>query len=256
MKLPISAVIITFNEEKNIQKCLESLSGWVDEIVVLDSFSTDHTEEICKKYNVKFHQQKWMGYAQQKNIANNYASNDWIISLDADEVVSPTLQNSIQEACQKGLRGVYRLRRLTNFCGSWIRHCGWYPDAKVRIFNKKDCEWIGEFVHETLKYPSAYSPLTLNGDILHYSFHTISDYVKQADNFSSLAAKSLHAKGRKANMIKILFSPSLKFFSEYILKRGFLDGKAGFIVSTCSSYSVFLKLIKLMELQKKLQNKD
>jgi (heptosyl)LPS beta-1,4-glucosyltransferase len=147
----ISAVILTFNEEKNIERCLDSLVGVVDEIIVMDSFSTDYTEKICLRYSVSFIQRKWEGYAQAKNYGNSLAENDIILSIDADEALSKELQNDIIERKKSGFTGCFRVKRLNNYCGKWIKHCGWYPDKKIRVFDKKRTAWKGDFVHETLE---------------------------------------------------------------------------------------------------------
>ena len=149
----LTAVIITKNEEFNISRCLQSLKDVADEIVVVDSFSTDSTEEICKSFNVRFVQQEWLGYSEQKNFANSLASNDWIFSIDADEVLSDELKKSILELKNKNISddNVFSMNRLTNYCGHWIRHCGWYPDRKIRIWNRKVGKWQGE-IHETIEF--------------------------------------------------------------------------------------------------------
>ena len=166
----ISAVIITKNEERNIRRCLESVKDVVDEIVVVDSLSTDATEEICRGYNVKFVKQQWLGYSDQKNYANGLASNDWILSIDADEQLSEELKTSINEIKKNDISEdkVFSMNRLTNYCGKWIRHCGWYPDKKIRIWNRNVGSWSGE-IHETIVFSAKTNEILLEGDLLHYS---------------------------------------------------------------------------------------
>ena len=171
----ISAVIITNNEEKNIERCIDSLIGVVDEIIVIDSFSTDKTEEICKSKNVRFVQHEWEGFSKSKNFGNQLVTYDLILSLDADEALSVDLQNSLLDLKNKSdVFEAYSLNRRTNFCGNWINHSGWYPDQKLRLWNKNRGHWEGE-IHEKIKLNNNATIEHLNGDLLHYSYHTISD---------------------------------------------------------------------------------
>jgi glycosyltransferase involved in cell wall biosynthesis len=245
---PISAVIITYNEELNIERCLNSLVGVADEIVVVDSFSTDKTKSICEKYSVKFFQTNWKGYSLTKNEANNLATNQWILSIDADEALSVELKQSILQLKKKmNDSEVYEFNRLTNYCGKWIRHCGWYPDKKVRIFNKTNCKWEGT-IHENIECNSTKTKIHLNGDLLHYSYYSIKGHIDQVNYFTDILAKSMFEKGKKATWINILFSPLVKFLKDYIIKLGFLDGYFGFVISMISAHATFLKYIKLKEL--------
>lgn len=244
----LSAVIITRNEARNIKRCITSLQGVVDEIVVVDSFSTDATPSICKGLGVQFHQREWKGYSKQKNYGNGLASNDWILSIDADEALSEELKAAIVEAKRKGGHYNYSFNRLTNYCGQWIRHSGWYPDTKTRMFHRVESDWQGD-VHERLTV----DPTTLrklSGDLLHFSYHTVSDHVKRTDHYSTLGAQELFANGKKASWVNILFNPWLKFNKMYLLRLGFLDGMAGFSIALITAYGTFLKYIKLHYLQK------
>ncbi len=247
--MQISAVIITFNEERNIERCISSLLGVVDEIIVVDSLSTDKTKEICEKYElVKFYSQEWLGYSSQKNYANRLASFDTIFSIDADEVVSPELRESImtiKAQYEDSSNTIFSFNRLTNYCGSWIKHSGWYPDKKKRIFNKS-VQWVGD-IHEELLYLPSTKIVHLKGDLYHYSFYTSSDHIKQVDRFTSLTAKQAFEKGKRVNCFGIWFRPKWKFFRDFILKKGFLDGYAGYKVCKVSAFATFLKYIKLRE---------
>jgi glycosyltransferase involved in cell wall biosynthesis len=245
----LSVVIITFNEELNIKRCLESVQGIADDIVVVDSFSTDKTETICKEYNLKFIQRKWEGYSETKNFANAEAKYDWILSLDADEALSEDLKNSILEIKKNTTAGTYKFNRLTNYCGTWIKHCGWYPDTKVRIFDRRTSRWEGQ-IHEQL-ITSGPAALWLKGDCLHYSYYTLDQHYKQSDKFSSLQAQSLFERGKKATVIKLFISPAIKFINDYVFKLGFLDGKAGYIICKISAYTTYLKYKKLRMLYRK-----
>jgi glycosyltransferase involved in cell wall biosynthesis len=243
-----SVVIITFNEEKNIKRCLDSIANISDDIIIIDSFSTDKTQEICEQFNnLRFVKHKWEGYSKTKNYGNSLAKYDYIISLDADEVISTELAKSIQEI--EELNGAYEFNRMTNYCGSWIKHCGWYPDKKLRIFNRNEIYWEGDFVHETLVVPENISIYFLEGDLLHYSYHSIEDHYKQIENYSDLHAKKMLKAGKKATIFKLFISPAFKFIRTYILQLGFLDGSAGFTISRISAKAVKLKYQKLKSLQ-------
>lgn len=253
--MQISAVIITFNEEKNIERCLNSLQDIVDEIIIVDSFSEDKTQEICLKYdNVKFHTHQWSGYSSQKNYANNLATHDTILSIDADEVLSFDLKQSILELKLKyeNINNpyiVFSFKRLTNYCGSWIKHCGWYPDVKQRIFSK-NVQWVGD-IHESLLYLPNTKFKLLKGDLYHYSYHTISDHILQIEKFTNLTSKDAFEKGKTVTIFGLWFKPKWKFFRDYILKAGILDGYAGYQVCKISAFATYLKNAKLRELNKK-----
>jgi glycosyltransferase involved in cell wall biosynthesis len=249
-KIKLSAVIITFNEERNIKRCLDSLTGVVDEIIVVDSFSTDQTENICRQFNLKFIQQVWLGYSGQKNFANSKASSEFILSIDADEVLSPELSNSILEIKNKPTSDIYIVKRLTNYCGQWIRHCGWYPDKKIRIWRNGKAEWQGE-IHETVKYENGLSVSELKGDLLHYSYYSIKEHLSQINLFTELMAVEAVKKGQSSSLIKIMTSPLIKFIKSYFIQLGFLDGYYGFIVSSISAQASFYKYLKMRELLKK-----
>lgn len=252
----ISAVIITLNEEKNIARCLQSLEGIADEIVVVDSGSTDKTEEICKNFGVNFVKQKWLGYSEQKNFANSLSKFDYILSIDADEVISETLKKSICFEKNNFFSGVYCFNRLTNYCGKkWIRHCGWYPDKKIRIFNRNNAKWIGN-IHETLSFSSNVVVIPLKGDLYHYSFHSIEEHIKQADKFTTLTAMEAFKNKEKITNFSLLIKPCWKFFRDYFFKGGFLDGYYGYIVCKISSFATFLKYTKLKQLQKQNETKS
>ena len=243
----LSVVIITFNEEKNIARCLESVLGIADDIVVLDSFSTDTTESICKKYNVNFISHKWEGYSGSKNFANSQAKYDWVLSLDADEAPSEELKKSILKAKEGSELKTYKFHRLTNYCGSWIKHCGWYPDTKIRIFDRRITKWEG-IIHEKLVIDSKQEPTLLHGDCLHYSYYTKEQHLLQVEKFSTLAAQNLFEKGKKASLIQMYLSPVVKFISDYFIKLGFLDGSAGVTICKISARHSYLKYKKLRDL--------
>ncbi len=247
----LSVVIITHNEEQNIARCLESIRGVADEIVVVDSFSTDKTRAICQKHGARFIRHKFEGHIEQKNFAMRQAKSPYILSLDADEALSPELRQSILDVKNNWASDGYRINRLTNYCGAWIRHCGWYPDTKLRLLDARKGRWSGTNPHDRFEMRDHDTRLgILNGDILHYSYNSISGHLKQVDYFTEISAKELHAKGNRATMFQILTSPVFRFLRDYFWKRGFLDGYYGLIICAISSQASFLKYAKLRELSR------
>lgn len=234
--IKLSVVIITFNEEHNIGRCLESVKDIADEVLVLDSFSKDRTEEICKSYGVNFFQHAFDGHIQQKNRAITYAANSYILSLDADEAIDETLKKSILEVKKNWQFDAYSMNRLTNYCGKWIKHGGWYPDRKLRLWDSRKGEWGGTNPHDKYDlFDKNAKTGHLKGDILHYSFYSVEEHYKQAAYFSDIAAKAMYAEGRRSNFFMIWFSPIVKFVKDYIFKGGFLDGKAGYSIAKISA---------------------
>lgn len=240
----ISVVIITFNEERNIERCIDSAKVVADEIIVIDSFSTDRTKEICEKMQVRFISHGWEGYSGSKNKGNSLASFDWILSLDADEALSDTLIQSIQEWKEKSINKPAKFNRLTNYCGKWVRNGGWYPDAKIRLFNRTSTKWEGD-IHEVLKFKEETEIVHLKGDCLHYSYYTVDQHYNQTEKFTTIQSKDLYLKGKKSPMYKLIFSPLIKFTRDYFLKLGFLDGKVGFTIARISAYATYLKYKKM-----------
>ena len=246
--MKLSAAIITFNEERNIERCLLSLQGIADEIVVVDSFSKDRTEEICSKYNVRFIPHAFDGHIQQKNFAIEQTTGDWILSLDADEALDETLRNAIFEVKKNPRANGYSMNRLTNYCGHWVRHCGWYPDTKVRLIKKGNAKWMGVNPHDRLDLTDGSTPLHLHGDILHYSYYTQEDHLKQIEYFGDIAARELHAKGKTSSWFLIVIKVVAQFIKSYFIKLGFLDGTTGFTISHLSAYATYRKYYKLKTL--------
>jgi len=247
--IKLSVVIIAFNEEKNMERCLQSVKDVADEIVVLDSFSTDRTPEICAKYGVKFFQHAFDGHIQQKNRAITYASHPHILSLDADEALDETLKQSIREVKSNFEKSGYYMNRLTNYCGHWVRHCGWYPDAKLRLWDSRKGHWTGINPHDKYElFEGDKNTAHLKGDILHYSYYTLNDHYKQVEYFTTIASKAYFEKGKKAPFYKLILNPVAKFVDHYLLKLGFLDGLAGYRISKISAYATWLKYKKLRDL--------
>ncbi len=249
----LSVVIITFNEEKNIARCLDSVQDIADEVIVADSFSTDKTREICSRYpNLVFFQHEFDNYGNQKNRADARAKHDFILTLDADEALSDDLRDEIQRLKQTGFKhDAYMFHRLTNYCGKWIKHCGWYPDKKIRLWNKNYGEWSADGVHEKLILRPGTKVMKIKKDILHYSFYTISQHMATINEYSSRAASTRYQKGKKFSFFKMLGSPIWKFFSSFVLRGGFLDGYYGYVICRNSAHSSFLKQVKLRELWEK-----
>lgn len=244
----LSVVIITLNEERNIARCLQSVAGLTDDIVVVDSGSTDLTESICKTFGVRFYIRPWEGYAETKNYANTLAKNSLILSLDADEALSDELYTSIAEVLKNQKASVYSMNRITNYCGKWIKHGGWYPDKKIRLFNYEAGTWSGTLIHETIQLTNGSPVVHLKGDILHFSYHSISDHVAQADKFTSLTALKAFNNGKKSSILRIIISPIVKFLRDFIFKGGFLDGYYGFVIAYISAFATFLKYTKLRQM--------
>lgn len=241
----LSVVIITFNEEKNIERCLSSISKIADEIVIVDSFSTDKTISIAESFKAQVYSKEFMGYAEQKNYANSLCTHDLILSLDADEVLSDQLIQSIIEVKNNLLFDAYELKRLTNYAGKWVYHCGWYPDKKIRLFKKSVANWAGPKLHEILILNSDTSIGILKGDLLHYSFHSEEDHLKQIDKFTDISSLALFNAGKKATMYHLYIKPILRFLTDYIYKLGVLDGATGLTVCKNSAYAAYLKYYKL-----------
>ncbi len=246
----ISAVIITYNEEKDIARAIESVNGIADEVLVVDSFSTDKTQEICESMGAKFIQNKFEGHIQQKNFAALQAKYDYVLSLDADEALDNTLRKNILNAKNNFNADGYKFNRLTNYCGKWIKHCGWYPDTKLRLWDRRKGEWGGDNPHDKYIMNEGSIIKHLKGNILHYSYHTIHQHIAQANKFSNIGALSSFNKGRKMSLVKIVVFPFWKFLNIYLFRGGFLDGYYGFIICMISTHESFLKYVKLRELNK------
>ncbi|MBN8837547.1 MAG: glycosyltransferase family 2 protein [Sphingobacteriia bacterium] len=248
----LSVCIITLNEEKNIERCLQSIKKVADEIIVVDSFSTDGTELICRKFGVQFIQQKFLGYIEQKNFALLKATKDFVLSIDADEALSEKLQHSLYEEKRKGFSAnAYIMNRCTNFCGKWIKHGTWYPDKKIRLFKNGEAEWGGINPHDKINLKHNIKPQPLNGDLLHYSYSNIEDVIKQGNSFTTIQAAAMNNNKRKARIIHLFINPTAAFLQNYFFKRGFLDGKEGFFIAANAAHFTLVKYYKLLMLQKK-----
>jgi len=248
----LSVVIITFNEERNIERALKSVADMeiCDDIVVVDSFSTDQTAEICQRYNVNFIQNKWEGYSQQKNFANSLAKNKFILSLDADEALDDSLRNEILSISASGFNCVYVVNRMVNYCGQWIKHSSWYPDKKIRIFPKETSRWEGALVHEELTVDKKLPVVELKGHLHHYTYYNYKEHRARADKYSELTALKMHQSGKKASFMKPYLSAFGRFISMYLLNLGFLDGYNGFKIAQISAQSNVYKYQTLRQLNR------
>lgn len=239
-----SATIITLNEENNISDCLASLE-FVDEIVVVDSGSSDRTADICKANpKVRFVNQPWLGYGRQKNHAAGLASHDWILNLDADERVSKQLRNSIEQA-DYGSFSAAKIARENYFGDRWITHCGWYPNYTYRLYDRRICRFNERLVHESLEHDERVA--TLAGNLLHFSYSGISDFLSRNDRYSTLSAEEMFKNGRKIGVISLIFRPLATFIKMFIIRKGFLDGIQGLFLSILYSQYTFWKYAKLRE---------
>jgi glycosyltransferase involved in cell wall biosynthesis len=247
----LSVVIITFNEERNIERCIRSVEGIADDIVILDSFSKDSTCEIATSLGARVVQHVFDGHIEQKNRAINHAKYPFILSLDADEALSNELRHSIRDIKNNKRADGYSMNRITNYCGKWIHHCGWYPDTKLRLWDSTKGAWGGINPHDKYEMEAGSVTQILKGDILHYSYYTRDDHHKQVRKFTDIASAALFAKEKKITVAGMLIRTVAKFLGMYVFRLGFLDGSAGFTICRISAYATYLKYAKLRHLHKK-----
>ncbi|RYG28874.1 MAG: glycosyltransferase family 2 protein, partial [Chitinophagaceae bacterium] len=237
----LSVVIITFNEEKNIGRCIDSVRNVADEIIVVDSVSTDRTAEIASSKGAIVKLQPFLGYVEQKNFALEAAANDYVLSLDADEALDATLEASIlTEKKNFSLKG-YSMNRCTNYCGHFIRHGAWYPDRKLRLIDKNFAYWGGDNPHDRLIMKDESPIKHLKGDILHYSYNSIEEHALQNNKFSTISAETYFKRGKRTSVLKMILHPFWAFFLGYILRGGFRDGFYGLVVAVHVAHLSFLK---------------
>jgi glycosyltransferase involved in cell wall biosynthesis len=243
----LTATVITRNESRHIGDALRSLS-WADEIVVVDSHSTDDTVAIARRHATRVELREWEGYGAQKNYAADVASNDWILSIDADERVTPALAGEIQSVLRRGPEAAgYRIPRRTWYLGRWIRTTDWYPDYQLRLYDRRAGRWNTSRVHESVELRGRRGMLAHALD--HYAYRDISHHLATIDRYTTLAAEQWNAEGRRTTALAIAVHPPLAFLRNYLLRGGIRDGAAGLLVSVLNSYYVFLKFAKLWELQ-------
>lgn len=243
----LSAVLITKNAAGRLNACLSSLS-FCDEIVVVDSSSSDRTCEIAHRFNARVVPREWLGFGRQKQFAVEQASNDWVLCIDADECVSPQLAQSIVQALEKPTTPVYKMARCNRFLGKWLRHGEGYPDWSPRLFDRRSARWSDDSVHEKVLY--AVTPGTLDGDLLHESAEDLRDYLEKQNRYTTLAAQQLFERGKSASAIQLIGSPVVRFFKFYVFRLGFLDGMPGFAHIAIGCMNSFMKYAKLTELNR------
>jgi len=240
--MKISATIITHNEERNLPRAIESLRC-ADEIVVVDSGSSDRTVEIAEKLGARVVDSPWPGYANQKNLAAERAEHDWILSLDADESVSEALEAEIWHLKKNGAEfDAYTMPRMARYLGRWIRHSGWYPDRKVRLYHRAKATWEGEYVHESVKVAGTLGHM--EGNLLHFTCDSLSEHIKTMDRYTTLAAEQLVASNQKVTWGRLILEPPWTFFNTYVMKAGYLDGVEGLAIANMAAVYNFLKYAK------------
>jgi len=245
----LSVIIITYNEEENIKHCLESVQ-WSDEIVIVDAFSSDRTVEIAREFTPRVFQNEWTNFSQQKNLALGKATSEWVLNIDADERVTPELKEeilAILNSQPQSFNGYYIARR-NHYLGKWIRHCGWYPDYKLRLFRRGKGKFNERTVHESVLVEGRKGHL--KSCLHHYSYKNLSDHLSKIDKFTSLAAEEMFKNGKRGRVFDLIFRPPIKFIKMYLIKKGYLDGTYGLIVSIIGSFYLFMKYLKLWQLSK------
>lgn len=247
----LSVTVITRNESADIGAALESVR-WADEIVVVDSDSTDTTVAIATRFTDRVVVRPWPGYIDQKNFAASLASHDWILSLDADERVTPDLADEIRTALRDPAHAAYRMKRVTWHLGRWLRTTDWYPDYQLRLYDRRSAQWTGQYVHETVTVRGSIGDLA--GEIQHLAYRDVSDHLDTIDRYTTLAARQMKESGGRAGLVQIAGHPPLAFLRNYVARGGIRDGIPGFIVSVMNAYYVFLKFAKLWELHKALRS--
>jgi (heptosyl)LPS beta-1,4-glucosyltransferase len=250
----VTVTVITRNEADALADALRSVS-WADEIIVIDAESTDDTVTLARQFTDRVYVRPWKGYVDQKNHAASLATHDWILSLDADERVTPPLAEEIRTvlATEPASNG-YRMPRVSFYFGRWMRTTDMYPDYQLRLYDRRHARWEGKYVHESVRVDG--TPGYLKNELQHHPYRDLSEHLIRMDRYTTLAARQMHEQGRRATVMSLLIHPRLAFFRNYILKGGFRDGKAGLVISLVNSYYVFLKFAKLWEIQNNSDNSD
>ena len=253
MKKTVSAVLVTKNEEHNIRRVLDSLN-WVDEIIVVDSGSVDNTLKICREYEVRIEEVEWKGFTETKNIAMELADSDWILSLDADEEITPELKEELLALIESDdpLDG-YRIPRKNHYLGKWIKYCGWYPDLQMRLWKYGKGRWMGGRVHESVFVDG--STGVTKAAMNHFSYNSIADHLERINKYSGLNARDKYESGKRCSFLNLLFVAPMQFVKVYLIRGGFLDGSRGLIVSVLGAFYAFQKKARLWELQQKISDK-
>jgi glycosyltransferase involved in cell wall biosynthesis len=244
----LSVTVITKNEAADIADALRSVA-WADEIIVVDSHSNDETVAIAREHTDRVVVRDWPGYIDQKNHAASLASHDWILSLDADERVTPQLAEEIKALmAEDPPKPAYRMPRVTWHLGRWVRTTDWYPDHQLRLYDRRSAQWTGRYVHEAVTVRGDVGQL--RGELQHFAYRDIADHLETIDRYTTYAAKQMHESGRRAGLLQMAGHPPLAFLRNYLAHGGIRDGAAGFVISAMNAYYVFLKFAKLWELRK------
>ena len=249
--MPLSVVLITHNAAAQLADCLASVA-FADEVVVVDSGSSDGTAELAARYGARVVAKEWLGFGRQKQFAVEQAAHDWVLCLDADERVSPELAASLVRALQAPAAPVYRMARRNRVLGRWLRHGEGYPDWSARLFDRRQARWSDDGVHEKVLY--AASPGTLTGDLLHESGEDLGRYLEKQNRYTALAAQELRRRGQRAGIAALVLSPLVRFVKFYVLRLGFLDGLPGLVHISIGCVNSFMKYAKLIELQRRTEN--
>ncbi|MGA8146068.1 MAG: glycosyltransferase family 2 protein [Gallionellaceae bacterium] len=244
----LSVIIITRNEAANIRACLESVA-WADEIIVVDSGSDDDTVDICREFTPHVYVHDWPGFGAQKNRALGYATADWVLSLDADERVTPELRTDIETAIHEGQADGFEIPRLSSFCGRFMRHSGWYPDYVVRLFRRGSARFSDDLVHERVLVDG--STAQLDGMLLHYAYDDMEEVLHKVNQYSSAGAQMMQQRGRQATLTGAVLRGLWSFMRTYFLRAGFLDGREGFMLAVSNAEGTYYRYLKLMLLSRK-----
>jgi len=255
-EIKISAVIITYNEEDHIGTCIDSLNGLVEEVVVVDSYSTDNTKNVCLAKGAKFVENKFEGHIQQKNYAINIAEYDHVLSVDADEFLSKELKQSISEVKKEWDADGYKLKRLSSYNGHWIKHSGWYPDSRVRVWDRRKGKWGGENPHDIVVMDKNVRVKWLEGNLMHNAFSSFNSFLQRQLRYAEISANEAFKKNVKFGMLDIMFRPFFTFVTRYIYKLGILDGYRGFVICLVYGIVKFVKCSRVRELHKKTKRKS
>ncbi len=250
--IKISAVVITYNEERNIARCIDSLRPVADEIIIVDSFSKDSTKRICFEKGVSFHENEFLGFAHQKNFAMQLAKHEYVLSLDADEYLSAELTQSILSIKNNCDCEGYTMNRLSSYEGEWIKTCGWYPDSKLRLWKKQSGDWKGQGIHEWVELERSGRVVHLKGDLLHHAYDNITQFLEKIQRYSDIYAMEHRFKVQSSGF-KVLYKTAFSFIKSFLIKRGITDGYKGLLISVCNANFVFYKYSKLREANKKLK---
>lgn len=249
LAVKLSVVIITYNEQRNIGKCIDSIRDIADEIVVVDSYSKDDTVRIAEQKGAKVVLNTFEGHIEQKNFAITQATYPHILSLDADEMPDETFLNQIKQIKQNWQHDGYSVNRLNNYCGQWIRHGAWYPDIKLRLWDSRKGKWTGINPHDKFEMNVGTSISHTTGNLLHFSYQTVDEHKKKSDYFSTIAANAYWLKGKRSSILKMMISPLFRFVRDYFIKGGFMDGKYGLVIASITAKEVSMKYKKLYALQ-------